>query len=111
MSLTKTTLLAAAVMIALTGQSFAGSWKFNVINQSSAKVLSFQTKEDGSWSKNWLGENIAPGETFIMDFGTSEGQCTVRTHITFNDSTYVDSDIDYCKVSNIYVKESGITMD
>ncbi len=111
MSLAKTALISAALMLAFTGQSLAGSWKFNVINESSAKVLTFQTKEGGDWSKNWLGENIAPGETFVMDFGTAEGSCTVRTHITFNDNTFVDADIDYCKVSNIHVKESGITMD
>jgi hypothetical protein len=111
MSIVKTALVATAITIAFAAPSFAGSWKFNVVNKSSAKVLSFQTKENSSWSHNWLGENIGPGETFIMDFGTAEGECTVRTHITFNDNTYVDSDIDYCKVSNIYVTESGITMD
>jgi hypothetical protein len=111
MSFGKTILVCAALSLSFTGQSFAGSWKFNVINKSAAKVLSFQTKENGDWSHNWLGENIAPGETFVMDFGTAEGECSVRTHITFNDNTYVDSDIDYCKVSNIYVTETGITMD
>jgi hypothetical protein len=107
----KTALICASVTLAFTGQSYAGSWKFNVINKSGLKVLSFQTNEDGAWSHNWLKENIAPGETFIMDFGTAEGECSVRTHITFNNDTYVDGDIDYCKVANIYVTESGITLD
>ncbi len=111
MSFAKIAFATLALSVAFTGQSFADSWKFNVVNKSSAKVLSFQTKEDGDWSKNWLGENIAPGEKFVMDFGTSEGNCSVRTHITFNDNTFVDADIDYCKVSNIYVTETGITMD
>jgi hypothetical protein len=39
---------------------------------------------------------VAPGETFDMDFGTDEGNCTVRTRITFSDKTYVVRDIDYC---------------
>ena len=111
MSFAKIAAVCTVITIAFTSQSFAGSWKFNVVNKSSAKVLTFKTKENDEWSKNWLGENIGPGETFIMDFGTSEGSCVVRTYLTFNDDTHVDADIDYCKVSNIYVTENGITYD
>eukprot|EP01037_Dinobryon_pediforme_P020892 gene20892-21623_t len=96
---------------AATGSSFADSWKFNIVNSSDFKVLSFQTNENGGWSKNWLGENIAPGETFVMDFGTSEGNCTVRTHITFNDGTHVDGDVDYCKVATLTIHNDGVSAE
>jgi hypothetical protein len=54
-------------------------WKFKVVNQSSTAAVEFRTQEDGEWSKNWIADRIEPGDTFVMDFGTDKGDCTVRT--------------------------------
>lgn len=86
----------------------AKEWKFDLVNKSAADVLSFKTQEGGKWSDNWLEENVAPGETFEMDFGTDEGDCKVRTRITFSDKTYVDANIDYCEAKTITVRNTGI---
>jgi len=85
------------------------SWKFEVTNGSSVPVRHFRTKEDGQWSSNWIsGDRINPGETFIMDFRTSEGNSVVRTQITFTDDTYFDYDVDYCKAEIIIIRENEL---
>jgi hypothetical protein len=107
--MSKYTLRAAGFFLALTmtAGSFQTahaekSWKFEVANKSTQAVRSFRTQEDGAWSKNWIrGERIEPGDTFEMDFGTDEGDCTVRTRITFVDDSYFDEDIDYCNAEKI----------
>jgi len=102
---------ALVLACALPSSAFAKSWKFELINKSAAHVTSFRTQEEGKWSKNWLEENVAPGETFDMDFGHDEGGCTVRTRIAFSDKTYVDANIDYCNADKITVRNSGIVWE
>jgi hypothetical protein len=103
----------AAILLAgaTTPAAAAGHWKFDLHNNSAAKVLTFKTQEDGEWSENWLPENVDPGETYEMDFGTDEGDCEVRTRISFSDGTYVDANIDYCHASNIYVRNDDVKWD
>lgn len=103
-SLAAACLLASAVAVPVQ----AKEWKFDLVNKSAASVLSFKTLDGRRWSKNWLEENVAPGETFVMDFGTDEGDCTVKTRIEFSDDTHVEADIDYCSASTITVRNSGI---
>jgi hypothetical protein len=94
------------------GSASAANWPFELHNKSRSEVVSFWTQEDGKWSDDWLGdEMVAPGETYEMDFNTDEGECEVRTRITFGDDTYVDTKIDYCEVSNIYVNKNNVTFD
>jgi hypothetical protein len=109
----KTHLCLAVALVATTfsAPAFSKSWKFELINRSAAHVTTFRTQENGKWSKNWLEENVAPGETFDMDFGTDQGDCTVRTRITFTDNTYVDANIDYCNADKITVRNSGIVWE
>ncbi|NBN63351.1 hypothetical protein GWI72_01750 [Microvirga tunisiensis] len=97
-----------ALLIASAGFASAGSWVFNLENKSESHVTSFRTQENGAWSQNWLSENVAPGETFDMDFGTDEGSCVVRTRIDFTDGTYIDADIDYCDISLITVRNKDV---
>ena len=92
-------------------QAVAASYTFDLTNASRARVTSFKTLEDGEWSQNWLKVQVAPGETFEMDFGTDEGSCEVRTRIWFSDNTYVDDTIDYCDMTTITVNQSGITWE
>jgi hypothetical protein len=92
--------------------SYAGEhWKFNVVNKSETAAVEFRTQEDGEWSKNWIADRIEPGDTFNMDFGTDKGDCTVRTQIHFTDGSSFDADVDYCKVSNLYIHEDKLTWD
>ncbi len=92
--------------------SYAGEhWKFNVVNKSETAAVEFRTQEDGEWSKNWIADRIEPGDTFVMDFGTDKGDCTVRTQIHFTDGSSFDADVDYCKVSNLYIHEDKLTWD
>ena len=104
----KAILTAVALMTALTGGAAANEWKFDLTNRSTANVTSFRTQENGKWSANWLDEIIVPGDTFEMDFGTDEGNCTVRTRIDFTDGTYVDADIDYCDMKTITVRNNDV---
>ena len=46
-----------------------------------------------------------------MDFGTSEGDCTIRTQITFTDGSKFDANVDYCKVSTLYLYEDKLRWD
>ena len=39
------------------------------------------------------------GDTIELDFETDEGKCTVRTQIRFDDGSYFDADVDYCKAN------------
>ncbi|KAA2237430.1 hypothetical protein [Salinarimonas soli] len=102
---------ALVLAFAIPAPASAKRWKFEIINKSAAHVTSFRTQEDGKWSKNWLEENVAPGETFDMDFGTDEGDCSVRTRIAFSDKTHVDANIDYCNADKITVRNSGIVWE
>ena len=88
------------------------SWVFHVENRSSVAVKNFRTQENGKWSGNWIkGDIIRSGEKFEMDFGSSHGDCTVRTQITFTDGTYFDYDVDYCEVNVIVIREQKLTFE
>ena len=110
----KTVMWAGAALMLSTlacDSATAKSWKFNVVNKSQTSVVEFRTREDGEWSRNWIRERIEPGDTFEMDFNTDEGDCTIRTQMRLTDGRYFDGDIDYCKVSTIYVSEQRISWD
>jgi hypothetical protein len=104
---------AAVIASAMMGSlAFAGDhWKFNVVNQSSTAAIEFRTQEDGEWSKNWISDRIQPGDTFNMDFGSSNGDCEVRTQIHFADGSKFDAPVDYCKVTNLYIHDDKLTWD
>lgn len=92
-----------------TGAVAGNHWKFIVVNKSSTAVTSFTTQEDDEWSDNWITEKIRPGDEFTMDFGTDQGDCVVRTKIKFTDGSYFDDDVNYCKVSRLYIHEKSIS--
>ncbi len=107
-------LLAAGLAATLTlasGASAGEHWKFNVVNKSNVAAVEFRTQEDGEWSANWIKDRIEPGDKFDMDFGTDKGDCTVRTQIHFTDGSYFDADVDYCKVSTLYIYDNKLTWD
>jgi len=109
----KLTALAAACALTLAAApAYAGNhWKFAVVNKSQTAAIEFRTQEDGEWSANWIKDRIEPGDSFDMDFGTDKGDCSVRTEIRFTDGSYFDADVDYCKVSTLYIHETKLTAD
>ncbi|THD47498.1 MAG: hypothetical protein E7774_04695 [Bradyrhizobium sp.] len=107
-----TAFVAASAMVLATVPAQAGNhWKFNVVNKSTTAAIEFRTQEDGQWSQNWIADRIEPGDTFAMDFGTDEGDCSVRTEIRFTDGSFFDADVDYCKVSTLYIHEDKLTWE
>ena len=105
---------ACAALIApllLCGSAPAGEWKFTVVNKGNLPAIEFRTREDGEWSSNWISERVEPGDSFEMDFGTSEGECTVRTQIRFTDGSYFDANVNYCKISTLYIHDKRLTAD
>ena len=102
---------AAVGALALAGAANAASWKFKVYNKSNTAAIEFRTQEDGEWSSNWITERIEPGDYFDMDFGNDKGDCTVRTQIRFTDGSYFDTNVDYCKISNLYIYENRLRGD
>jgi len=106
------TVAAIAASATMGSLAVAGEhWRFNVVNKSNTAALEFRTQEDGEWSANWIAERIEPGDTFNMDFGASKSDCAVRTQIHFADGSRFDALVDYCKVTNIYIHDDGITWD
>jgi hypothetical protein len=87
------------------------SLEIAVVNKSETAAIEFRTQEDGEWSSNWIKDRIEPGDSFDMDFGTDSGDCEVRTEIRFTDGSYFDADVDYCKVSTLYIHETKLTSD
>jgi len=106
-----TVLAAGALALAAVPAHAGNHWKFNVVNKSETAAIEFRTQEDGEWSSNWIKDRIEPGDTFDMDFGTDKGDCAVRTQIRFTDGSYFDTDVDYCKVSTLYIHEHKLTTD
>jgi hypothetical protein len=103
---------ALIVSAMMTSLAIAGDhWKFNIVNKSSTAALEFRTQENGEWSANWISDRIQPGDTFNMDFGTTKGDCEVRTQIHFADGSKFDAPVDYCKVTNLYIHEDKLTWD
>lgn len=104
--------IAAIVAAMVAAQAIAGEhWKFNLVNQSHKTALEFRTQQNGQWSANWIRESIEPGDRFNMDFGASDGVCAIPTQIHFADGSQFDARVDYCKVSNIYIHDNGLTWD
>ncbi len=114
MSIARNVVLSGAILVACmlaNGGATAKEWVFHVENKSNHAVIEFRTREEGEWSQNWISDRIEPGDRFEMDFGTSEGDCTIRTQITFTDGSKFDANVDYCKVSTLYLYEDKLRWD
>lgn len=102
----------AGLVLSFTAAAAAEHWKFTIENKSNKTVNEFRTQDDdGKWTANWLSQRIEPGDTFVMDFNTEEGDCEVRTEIRFIDGVYFEGDVDYCKVGNIYLYDDHLSWD
>jgi acetyltransferase-like isoleucine patch superfamily enzyme len=87
-------------------------WRFDLVNKSNVAAVEFRTQVNGSWSPNWIGDRIEPGDKFHMDFGSDMGaDCNVRTEIRFTDGSFFDADVDYCKVTTLYIFDNKLTWE
>jgi hypothetical protein len=109
----------AAISAAALGWSFVHSavaanahWRFDIVNKSKVAAVEFRTQSNGAWSPNWIGDRIDPDDRFHMDFGADiANDCTVRTEIRFNDGSFFDADVDYCKVTTLYIYDNKLTWE
>jgi hypothetical protein len=103
---------AVGASVVMASLALAGNhWKFNLVNKSNIAAVEFRTQQNGQWSANWISDQIRPGETFNMDFASSDGDCSLRTQIRFADGSRFDASVDYCKLNNLYIRSDSLTSD
>jgi hypothetical protein len=105
--------IAALFGIVVAHPAIAGdTYKFNLHNQSSDYTITgFRTYEDGKWSKNWIDFTLKPGEEAEMDWGSDEGNCVVPFKVEWKGYQAEKFSVDFCKVHNLYMKDSGFKYD
>lgn len=108
-----TILIAALLGLAAIPSAMAGdSYKFNLHNKSSDyTIIGFYTYESGKWSKNWIDFTLKPGEEAEMDWGSDEGNCVVPFKVDWKGYEAEKFSVDFCKVHNLYMKDSGFRFD
>lgn len=90
--------------------AMAASYKFTLHNDSKYPIVGFQTFEDGKWS-TWSGVGVDQGESQVMDWNSSEGDCVVPFRIIYKDVETEQYKVDWCKISNIRVHDDSVTAD
>jgi hypothetical protein len=88
----------------------AESYKFTLHNESKYAIEGFETFEDGKWS-TWKGVEVGVGESQLMDWNSSEGECKVPFRIIYKDVETEQYSVDWCKISNIRVHDDSVTAD
>ena len=104
----------AGLTVATSLPAAAGdTYKFNLHNKSSQYVINgFRTYENGKWSKNWIDFTLKPGESAEMDWGSDDdGTCVVPFRVSWVGYEAEKFSVDWCKVSNIYMKDEGFAWD
>jgi hypothetical protein len=111
-------ILAALAVLGIGGGLYSSAeaanahWRFDIVNKSNVAAVEFRTQANGAWSPNWIGDRIEPGDRFHMDFGADiGGDCSVRTEIRFTDGSFFDADVDYCKVTTLYILDNKLTWE
>jgi len=99
--------LLSAMMIT---PAFSASYKFTLHNESQYAISGFETFEDNKWS-TWSGVNVSPGDSQLMDWNSSEGDCNVPFRIIYKDVETEQYTVDWCKISNVRVHDDSVTAD
>jgi hypothetical protein len=89
----------------------AAEWKFDLYNKSARTVTSFATFDEGEWGDNWLGENITPDDAFDMEYSSETGTCKMPTRIEFESGPPYESEIDYCALKTLTVRDNDVTVE
>ncbi len=105
--------VAIALAMALSGPSLAASdYPFRLHNQSDGWTIDgFYTYQNGRWSENWLRGRVAPGQSVRMNWHSNAGDCVVPFRVSWQDYGAEDFKVDWCKVSNIYMRNQGFRWD
>ena len=88
----------------------AEEYSFTLHNESEYKINGFQTYEDGKWS-SWTSFTLAPGQSTPMNWNSDSGECKVPFRIIYKDAETEQYTIDWCKVTNIHVKDDEVYGD
>ena len=86
------------------------SYTFTLHNESEYKISGFQTYEDGKWS-SWTSFTLAPGQSTPMNWNSDSGDCKVPFRILYKDVETEQYTIDWCKITNIHVKDDEVYGD
>jgi hypothetical protein len=106
--------IAAVATLLMSGVVNADNYNFYLHNRANGWVISsFQTKQDGQWSKNWLRGRLSPGRNIPLIWDSQSGDCRVPFRVTWIDWGSQEFTMDWCKSnpSNIYMKDNGFTWD
>jgi hypothetical protein len=112
--------IACGLTMAFAGLSSAQTGKngvFTIHNDTKANtVTGFYTNDGSGWSKNWLSEDLEPGETAKAEFNDATGNCKqmIRVGWLGKKGGEVKDDpirIDFCKASNVYLNDNEIFFD
>lgn len=108
--------LAALVLFAWSFASLPAAaqsdYPFRLHNRSEGwTITSFQTFQEGGWSRNWLRGRIGAGESANMDWNSNAGDCTVRFRVTWADYGSEEFRADFCKLRNLYMLNDGFRWD
>ena len=79
-------------------------------------MVGFYTNDGSGWSKNWMSDNLAPGDSTKMQFSRPGGKCkqTLRVGWLGKGGGEVRDNpinIDICDASNVYLHDNKITYD
>ena len=101
---------AALLGLAAARPAVAEEYTFTLHNESDYKINGFQTFEDGKWS-SWSSFTLAPGQSTPMNWNSDSGECKVPFRIIYKDAETEQYTIDWCKVTNIHVKDDEVYGD
>jgi hypothetical protein len=107
-------LMVVAAAMTMAGSAMAENYNFNLHNNANGWVIDgFYTYQDGKWSKNWLSEDIEPGQYGEMLWNSEEGDCVVPFRVSWTDWGHQDFTMDWCKnhPTNVYMKDKGFDWD
>ncbi len=117
-------LLVGAAAAVVLGLSFGGAMAqtgkrgvFTIHNDTPGNtVVGFYTNDGSGWSKNWLREHLKPGDEARAEFKEDGAYCkqTIRVGWLSKSGGEVKDDpinIDFCKATNVYLKDNEVTFD
>lgn len=109
-------LAALAFAPTMAGAEGSGAWgHFTLHNQSSSYTIDgFYTNEGDGWSSNWMSVQLAAGDSVDMEFNNKSGPCTAQFKVSWvgtGNSVVEDWQADFCKITNLYMLDTGATFD
>lgn len=105
-------------VLIFSGAAFAqgsGQWgAFTLHNNSEYTIAAFYTNEGSGWSRNWLSEQIGPGEAIDLEFNDKSGPCEADFKVSWvghTSNVVEDWSGDFCQITNLYLGNTDATFD